>query len=73
MRDDPIINELPALRDAHAAKFNYDYSKISADLRARQERARREGRTFITLVPRPVAEREKAAILKHPQTGVNRN
>jgi hypothetical protein len=61
MRDDPIIAELRAVREAHAAKFNFDFGKISADLRARQERARQAGRTFVTLAPRPVAAWEKSA------------
>lgn len=62
MRDDPIIAELRATREAHAAKFDFDFDKISADLRARQERARQAGRAFVTLPPRPVQAWEKTAV-----------
>lgn len=61
MRDDPIIAELRATREAHAAKFDFDFDKISADLRARQERARQAGRVFVTLPPRPVQAWEKSS------------
>ena len=33
---DPIIAELRAVRDAHAARFNYDVKAIFRDLQARQ-------------------------------------
>ena len=34
---DPIINELRAVRDEHAARFNYDVEEIFRDIRAQQE------------------------------------
>ena len=61
MLDDPIIAELRATREAHAAKFNFDFDKISADLRARQELAKQAGRAFVTLPPRRVQVWEKSA------------
>lgn len=39
---DPIISELRAVRDAHAARFDYDVAAIFRDIRARQEVSRRE-------------------------------
>lgn len=39
---DPIISELRAVRDAHAARFDYDVAAIFTDIRARQEASKRE-------------------------------
>jgi len=39
---DPIIAELRAVRDAHAARFGYDISAIFRDIRERQEKSGRE-------------------------------
>ncbi len=36
-RTDPIIAELWAIRDAHAARFNYNVSAICEDIRAKQK------------------------------------
>jgi hypothetical protein len=52
MKDDPIIAELHAIREAHAARFDFDFDRISADLSARQERSRQGGQTFVSLGPR---------------------
>lgn len=62
MRDDPIIAELRATREARAAKFDFDFDKISADLRARQERSRQAGRAFVTLPSRPVQAWERSSV-----------
>ncbi len=35
---DPIISELWAVRDAHAARFNYDVAAILKDVRATQKK-----------------------------------
>lgn len=35
--DDPIIAEVRAARDAHAARFGYDVAEIFRDIRAMQE------------------------------------
>ncbi len=39
---DPIIAELRAIRQAYAARFNYDVETMFRDIRARQEASRRE-------------------------------
>lgn len=39
MKSDPIIDEIRKIREAHAAKFNYDLSAIYADLRKKQQEA----------------------------------
>ena len=38
----PIIAELRAVRDAHAARFNYDVKAIFRDLQARQKTSGRK-------------------------------
>lgn len=37
MKSDPIIDEVRRVREAHAAKFNYDLSAICADFRKQQD------------------------------------
>ena len=39
---DPIIAELRAVRDTHAARFNYDVRAIFQDIRATQKMSGRE-------------------------------
>ena len=42
---DPIVDEVRRIRDAHAAKFNYDPDAIFRDI---QEREKRSGRTYVS-------------------------
>jgi len=37
MFKDPIVEEVRAIRQQHAARFNYDLRKIAEDLRKKQE------------------------------------
>jgi hypothetical protein len=37
MKPDPIVNEVRKVREAHAAKFNYDLSAICADLKKKEK------------------------------------
>ena len=48
---DPIIDELRAVRDEHAARFNYDVEAIFRDIEAQQEVS---GREYVRLPPRRV-------------------
>ena len=48
---DPIIDELRAARDEHAARFNYDVEAIFRDIQAQQEAF---GREYVRLPPRRV-------------------
>ena len=41
-RADPIIEEVRAIRDEYAARFDYDVAAIFRDLRVRQEASERE-------------------------------
>lgn len=46
---DPIIDELRAVREEHAARFNYDVEEIFRDIQAQQEAS---GREYVRLPPR---------------------
>ena len=48
---DPIISEVRAVRDAHAARFDYDVAAIFQDIRAMQEAS---GREYVRYPARPV-------------------
>jgi hypothetical protein len=37
MKPDPIVDEVRKVREAHAAKFNYDHSTICADLKKKEK------------------------------------
>ena len=50
MPDDPIVEEVRAIRDAYARRFNYDLDAIFEDVRRRE---RESGVKTITLPPRP--------------------
>ena len=47
---DPIIAEVRAARDKHAAKFGYDLKKIFGDIKERQKAS---GRQYVTYPSRP--------------------
>ncbi len=40
MFKDPIVEEVRAARQKHAARFNYDLRKIAEDLKKKQEHSR---------------------------------
>ena len=46
--NDPIVNEVRRVRDAHAARFNYDLDAIFRDLK---EQEKKSGRKFVSLTP----------------------
>jgi hypothetical protein len=47
---DPIVAEVRAARDAHAAKFAYDLKEIFRDIKERQKES---GREYVTYPSRP--------------------
>ncbi len=47
--DDPIIEEIRAIREAHAARFNYDLKAIFEDLYKKQEES---GYEILRIAPR---------------------
>jgi hypothetical protein len=48
--NDPIVAEVRAAREEHAAQFGYDVSEIFKDLRARQVAS---GREYVRFPARP--------------------
>ena len=46
---DPIVDEVRKVRDAHAARFNYDLDAIFRDIK---EQERKSGRKFVSFPPR---------------------
>ena len=42
---DPIVDEVRRIREAHAARFNYDLRAIFKDIKEQQKRS---GRTFVS-------------------------
>ena len=46
---DPIVDEVRRVRDAHAAKFNYDLRAIFRDLKANEAAS---GREYVRYEPR---------------------
>lgn len=62
---DPIIAEVRAIRQAYAARFNYDIEAIFRDIRARQEAS---GREYV----RPPARSIAAAEEKPPESDRSR-
>jgi len=49
--NDPIVAEVRAAREKHAAQFDYDLEKIFHDIRARQQAS---GRKYVRYAARPV-------------------
>ncbi|MBI3327218.1 MAG: hypothetical protein HYZ81_11025 [Nitrospinae bacterium] len=51
MWEDPIVEEVRKIREAHAAQFNYDLEAICRDLKQQEENTRR---TFVSYPARRV-------------------
>jgi hypothetical protein len=49
--NDPIVDEVRRIRQAHAAKFNYDLEAIFRDIK---EREKKSGRKYISYGPRRI-------------------
>ncbi len=47
MRDDPIVEEIRGIRDAHAARFNYDLEAIYQDVKRSEDELRKHGWVFV--------------------------
>lgn len=57
---DPIVEEIRAIRNEHARKFNYDLDAICEDYKAHQMDC---GHQLVRLKPKKVANKE---IIGHP-------
>ena len=53
MQKDPIVEEVRRVRQAHAARFNYDLKAIVQDLRQKQEKS---GHQYIRLPARKLEQ-----------------
>ena len=51
MWKDPIVEEIRAVREQHAAQFNYDLSLMAKDLLRNREQAKQQGRKFVSYQP----------------------
>ncbi len=49
--NDTIVDEVRRIRDAHAARFNYDLDAIFLDIK---EQEKKSGRKFVTFPPRRI-------------------
>jgi len=56
MWEDPIVEEVRKVRDAHAAQFNYDLRMI---YRALKKEEGESGRKFVKLPPKRIQEKQK--------------
>ena len=54
MLNDEIVDEVRAIREAHAAKFGYDLQAIYADLKKSEAEHIAAGHPFIPAPERPV-------------------
>ena len=61
MWNDPIVDEVRKVRNAHAQKFNYDLQAIVADLKKQQKAS---GKKFITLLPKKPTVLPKTRVAK---------
>ncbi|REJ71267.1 MAG: hypothetical protein DWQ34_13500 [Planctomycetota bacterium] len=59
--NDPIVAEVRAVRDKHAAQFGYDIKEIFKNIRARQKSS---GRKYVRYPARPVAATTTSASTK---------
>jgi hypothetical protein len=53
--DDPIVEEVRKVREAHAAKFNYYVRAICRDIR---EKEKNSGQPHVSLAPKTLARRD---------------
>ena len=65
---DPIVEEVRRVRDAHAARFNYDLDAIFQDIK---EQEKKSGHTFVSgatrqIVPNQALQPTGAAIPASP-------
>ena len=61
MRTDPILEEIRAIRDAHAKQFNYDLDAIFADIQRHQRELKKQGWKFVRPARRKESSRKIAA------------
>jgi hypothetical protein len=62
--NDPIVEEVRRVRDAHAARFNYDLDAIFRDIKEQEKKSRRKFVSFpqAKAGPNPAPQPTEAAI-----------
>ncbi|GJD21051.1 hypothetical protein RIVM261_060070 [Rivularia sp. IAM M-261] len=55
MKEDPIIEEIRQVREAHAAKFNYDLWAIYKDIKEYEKTSKR---TYVSYPPKRIKTNE---------------
>ena len=69
--EDPIVAEVRAFRERHAARFDYDIGRICRDIRERQEEQKRLGQVFVRYPPRPTERRMTPEEMKELRARLN--
>jgi hypothetical protein len=59
MWDDPIVSEIRKVRDAHAAKFDYDLRAIYFDMKKKEIESKKKGWKIVSLQPKTLKRRRK--------------
>jgi hypothetical protein len=49
--NDPIVEEIRRVRDALAARFNYDLDAIFRDIKEQENEEKKRGRKFVSFAP----------------------
>lgn len=57
MFKDPIVEEVRAVRQKHAAQFNFDLKKIAQDLKEKQKKSNRK---IVSYPPKPARVKKSA-------------
>jgi hypothetical protein len=65
---DPIVEEVRAIRDAYAKKFNHDIEAIYRNLKEQESKSDRE---FISLPPKRIKPIEKKDPTKEAEVGLS--
>ena len=61
---DPIVDEVRRIRDAHAAKFNYDPKAIFRDIK---EQEKRSGRKYVSFADESIEPNLEDVPAKAPE------
>ena len=69
MWQDPIVEEVRAIRDSYAKKFNYDLDAIYHDLK---EVETKSGKPFVLLSPKRLISAEKRGSPREAQNGLTK-
>jgi hypothetical protein len=56
MRPDDVLAEIRAIREAYAARFNYDLQAIYRDLKEKEKKSGRKTVSFPPRRPKPVEQ-----------------